>query len=112
MTSESASTGLGLQSGADRGEGADDPAPPGMGGSCASGSQAVLQQLSEEERSALAALAHDPPRQSVPRHCAVRLLKLGLADLDCGRLLLTGAGRNAAAGMTGQQGSGAAKQTR
>ena len=100
-----------MQDGADRTQDPDDPAPSGLRGARASGYQDVLRQLCEEERSALAALAHDPPRQSVPRPCAVRLLNLGLAELDCGRLLLTAAGRNAVAGMTGRQGSGAAEET-
>lgn len=64
--------------------------------------QGLLRQLPAEEKSALAELAHDSPRQSVPRSCAVRLLHLGLAELDCGRLLLTRAGRNAVVAMSGR----------
>lgn len=68
----------------------------------AAGRQDLVQHLSAEERLALTELAHDPPRQSVPRHCAVRLLHLGLAELDCGRLLLTSEGRNAVIIISGR----------
>lgn len=112
MTSEFSATDPGFQSGANRTQDPEDPAPSGVSASPASGYQDVLRQLSQEERSALAALAHDPPRQSVPRYCAARLLHLGLAELDCGRLLLTVAGRQAVAGMIGRQGSGAAGEAR
>ena len=57
--------------------------------------QGLLEQLSAEERSALQDLTFDPPRRPIPRDHALRLLSLGLAELNCGRLMLTRAGRNA-----------------
>lgn len=102
MTTEYASGRSESRSGLD---GTRDPGSgvtSGESGAPAAGHEELFQRLSAEEKSALAALAHDPPRQSVPRSCAVRLLRLGLAELDCGRLLLTKAGLHAVAAISGR----------
>lgn len=57
----------------------------------------LIRQLSADERLALEALGYDPPRRSVPSQQAFRLLQLGLAELSCGRLVLTAAGITARA---------------
>lgn len=100
-SARSASAQLELRNESDR-TGDQECHESGMKPPRAPGYQGLLQRLSEEQRSALLGLAHDPPRQSVPRTCAVRLMQLGLAELDCGRLLLTRAGRNAVVAMSDQ----------
>ena len=60
----------------------DDPPVPG---------------LSSGERSALKELGYDPLRREIPPRDSLRLLELGLAELSCGRLVLTQAGRVALA---------------
>lgn len=61
----------------------------------------LIRALSVEERSALEALAGDPWRRPMPSHQAYQLLKLGLAELSCGRLVLTSAGITALAVLRG-----------
>lgn len=51
--------------------------------------------LSSEEKRALGELGREPRRRAVPTPLALRLLSLGLAELSCGRLVLTGTGRDA-----------------
>lgn len=53
--------------------------------------------LSSEEKQALRELGRDPKRRTVPTPQALRLLSLGLAELSCGRLVLTTIGRRALA---------------
>ncbi len=61
--------------------------------------QAIVAYLSAEEKSALRELDYDPIRRRLPSAQALRLLSLGLAELSCGRLALTGAGKGALAAL-------------
>ena len=73
------------------------PDPINGGGNNKFPHEQLIRQLSTEDRAALEELARDPPRRSVPSHEAFRLLELGLAELICGRLVLTRAGISARA---------------
>lgn len=53
--------------------------------------------LSSEEKLALGELGRERTRRAVPTPQALRLLSLGLAELSCGRLVLTRTGRDALA---------------
>ena len=55
----------------------------------------LVTYLSAAERSALREMGRDPVRRRIPSAQALRLLSLGLAELSCGRLELTDAGRGA-----------------
>lgn len=57
----------------------------------------LIRQLSAEERAALEELVHDPPRRAIASRHTYRLLELGLAELWCGRPVLTRAGISAVA---------------
>jgi len=57
----------------------------------------LIRALSAEERAALEVLAGDPWRRPMSSHQAYQLLKLGLAELSCGRLVLTSTGITALA---------------
>lgn len=59
----------------------------------------VIEGLSDEERVAIKELGSEPRRWQVPDEVALRLLRLGLAELLCGRLVLTGDGRRALAAV-------------
>jgi len=51
-------------------------------------------RLTPDERNSLEELDHGPMRPSIPFDHAERLMGLGLAELCCGRLDLTAAGRH------------------
>jgi len=57
----------------------------------------LVRQLSAEDKAALELLSHDPPKGLIASRQAYRLLQLGLAELNCGRLILTVAGITALA---------------
>lgn len=57
----------------------------------------LIRQLSADDRHALEALGHEPFPRSPQSQQAVRLLKLGLAELSCGRMVLTTTGLTALA---------------
>lgn len=61
--------------------------------------QDLIHYLSSEERLALGELGHDQSRGGIPAPQALRLLCLGLAELACGRLVLTKTGRHALAAL-------------
>ena len=58
-------------------------------------------KLTADEISSLEELDHGPMRPSIPFQHAERLMTLGLAELSCGRLDLTFAGKQSLAMMRG-----------
>lgn len=65
----------------------------GADGANNNGRDPKIDALSPEERSAIEELGHDPLRRKIAARDSLRLLELGLAELACGRLVLTQAGR-------------------
>lgn len=61
--------------------------------------EVLVKQLSVVDRDALEELSYDPPRSSIASHHAHRFLELGLAELYCGRLILTRDGLTALAAV-------------
>ena len=61
----------------------------------------LIRQLSADDRDALENLGHEPFPRSPRSQQALRLLKLGLAELSSGRLVLTRTGLTALAVVRG-----------
>jgi hypothetical protein len=61
----------------------------------------LRDKLTADEISSLEELDHGPMRPSIPFQHAERLMTLGLAELCCGRLDLTSAGKQSLASMRG-----------
>lgn len=68
----------------------------------------LIDDLSAEEKTSLEELGRGPVRQKIPYSHAEKLLRLGLAELNCGHQELTGIGKRVLQVMR-HQGTGRAE---